>query len=394
MFRPPSSCSSVWHRASFGGNTAAGYLRRRAAPMKGGLQTSWNEHGHARFFPIDSVIARAAGDGEATFKEWGWRLRSCVFGAPHHLCLHSPQAQRIAVFLRIRRGQGQPGPLRDSFANWTKPQIVLVSLLGATAGQGVSGTRGVLRVVFLQGTLRSRGRRPTSSLPSPSRPGRIFAFSEASDKIGAENHDGGCSSARSLFPLYKAMTHLATRPGAFSQYAYHLAATDCQVHSFPTRGRVIATATAFKLSVKRSLLRTSRDKRGKTITTVMASPSRWDETKLTARSALGYPPRRPERRQRRSSDFARFPSGHLRDNGLRTDSLFGGAFSARIRIRPCHCPTYRNGGSAAVPLTAGALVAANGNILPGSGIRSSSPHHVLARDAQCCANERSQDQTV
>ena len=140
-------------------------------------------------------------------------------------------------------GKGSKAPLSESFGQWSNLKIVILALLGATAGQGVVWYTGQFYALFFLGT--------TLKVPYEIVYGLIAAslvvgtpfflvFGRLSDRIGRKwiMMLGCLLGVLTYFPLYKAMTHYAnpTLEKFNASTKITLTATDCQVHifAFPT----------------------------------------------------------------------------------------------------------------------------------------------------------------
>src|SRR5262249_36906372 len=139
------------------------------------------------------------------------------------------------------QGKGSKAPLKDSFANWANAKIVILALLGATAGQGVVWYAGQFYALFFL-TIYLHVDYLTAYiliaislvLGTPF----FIVFGSLSDRIGRKWIIlAGCLIAAVTYkPLFKALTH-SVNP-ALEQYAAStpitVAATDCRMHIFPT----------------------------------------------------------------------------------------------------------------------------------------------------------------
>src|SRR5437868_1880077 len=120
---------------------AATYVAEHAPHGKRGYDTSWIQTTATLglFMALIVIGVCRWKMGPDTFKAWGWRLPFLVsiillaFSVYIRLKL-----QESPIFKAMKsQGKGSKAPLTDSFANWSNGKIVLLALLGATAGQGV-----------------------------------------------------------------------------------------------------------------------------------------------------------------------------------------------------------------------------------------------------------------
>src|SRR4029078_5150394 len=123
----------------FGG--AATLVAEHAAEHRRGYDTSWIQTTATLGFFLALIVILACRTGMDTkdFASWGWRIPFLfslvrpVFSVYIRLKLNESP-----VFLKIKgEGKTSKAPLTESFANWNNGKIVLLALLGATAGQGV-----------------------------------------------------------------------------------------------------------------------------------------------------------------------------------------------------------------------------------------------------------------
>jgi hypothetical protein len=175
------------------------------------------------------------------FAEWGWRipflvsLVLLVFSIYIRLKL-----EESPVFQKIKsEGQTSKAPLTESFANWENGKIVLLALLGATAGQGVVWYTGQFYALFfliitLKLDFQSAYILIAISLVLGT-PLFIF-FGWLSDKIGRKNIImAGCLLAvLTYFPLFKGLTHYVNPDleAAAAKTQVSIAASDCTFHIF------------------------------------------------------------------------------------------------------------------------------------------------------------------
>ncbi|GAB2783072.1 MFS family permease [Hymenobacter luteus] len=95
--------------------------------------------------------------GEAAFKEWGWRIPFLLSGL---LVIASYYIRRklheSPLFAKAKsEGKTSTNPLRESFVNPVNRRLVLISLFGATMGQGVVWYTGQFYAYsFMQNTLK------------------------------------------------------------------------------------------------------------------------------------------------------------------------------------------------------------------------------------------------
>jgi MFS family permease len=224
---------------------AATYVAEHAPHNKRGYDTSWIQTTATLGLLLALVVigvCRVKMSPE-TFKSYGWRIPFLVsiilliFSVYIRLKL-----QESPIFKAMKaQGKGSKAPLTDSFARWSNGKIVLLALLGATAGQGVVWYTGQFYALFFLTLYLKVDYLTTYYLIGISlvigTPFFIF-FGWLSDKIGRKwIIMAGCLiAAVTYFPLFKGLTHYVNP--ALEQYAastpVSVAATDCSMHIFPT----------------------------------------------------------------------------------------------------------------------------------------------------------------
>jgi MFS family permease len=224
---------------------AATYVAEHAPHGKRGYDTSWIQTTATLGLLLALVvigICRVKMTPDV-FKTWGWRIPFLVslillaFSVYIRLKL-----QESPIFKAMKsQGKGSKAPLRDSFTNWANLKIVVLALLGATAGQGVVWYAGQFYALFFLTIYLKVDYLTAYELIAISlvigTPFFIF-FGALSDKIGRKwiIMLGCLIAAVTYFPLFKALTH-SVNP-ALEQYATStpitVAASDCSMHIFPT----------------------------------------------------------------------------------------------------------------------------------------------------------------
>jgi MFS family permease len=226
---------------------AATYVAEHAPDNRRGYDTSWIQTTATLGFFLSLIVIGACriGMDPKDFAEWGWRLPFVVsivlliFSVYIRLKL-----EESPVFKRMKeQGKGSKAPLTESFAQWSNAKIVLLALLGATAGQGVVWYTGQFYAMFfltisLKVDYLTAYKLIGASLLIGS-PFFIF-FGWLSDKIGRKNIImAGCLiAAVTYFPLFKGLTHYVNP--ALEEFVQKnpvtVAASDCQFHIFVLPG--------------------------------------------------------------------------------------------------------------------------------------------------------------
>ncbi|HMF10536.1 MAG TPA: MFS transporter, partial [Thermoanaerobaculia bacterium] len=195
---------------------AATYVAEHAPHGKRGAHTSWIQTTATLGLLLALIVigvcrVKMTPD---TFKSWGWRLPFLVsiillvFSVYIRLKL-----QESPIFKAMKaQGKGSKAPLTDSFARWSNAKIVILALLGATAGQGVVWYTGQFYALFFLTLYLKVDYLTTYYLIGLSlvigTPFFIF-FGWLSDKIGRKwIIMAGCLiAALTYFPLFRALTH-------------------------------------------------------------------------------------------------------------------------------------------------------------------------------------------
>jgi MFS family permease len=222
---------------------AATYVAEHAAETRRGYDTSWIQTtATLGFFLALMVILACRGTmAKEAFAEWGWRIPFLVSLVLLIFSIYIRlKLEESPVFQKIKReGQTSKAPLTESFANWDNGKIVLLALLGATAGQGVVWYTGQFYALFfliitLKLDFQSAYILIAISLVLGT-PLFIF-FGWLSDRIGRKNIImAGCLLAvLTYFPLFKGLTHYVNPDleAASAKTQISLAANDCTLHIF------------------------------------------------------------------------------------------------------------------------------------------------------------------
>ena len=286
------------------------------------------------------------------------------------------------VFARMKaEGKGSKAPLKESFGEWKNLKIVLLALFGAAAGQGVVWYTGQFYALFfLTGTLKIEWKTAYLVIAVALALGTGFFvfFGWLSDRIGRKKiMMAGCIlGALTYFPIFKAMTHFGNP--ALESFAattqVSLTANDCQVHLFPTHKTVYSECDKIQdFLSKRSLSYQTTDAAPGAKPTVHINDKvidGWDEAKLSATlKTLGYP-------ATAKSEDVNVPMLILLVfiQLIYVTMVYGPIaaflvelFPTRIRYTSMSLPYHIGNGwfGGMLPLTAAAMVAANGNIYAG-----------------------------
>jgi MFS family permease len=171
------------------------------------------------FVSLGVVLAVKKMIPEADFKVWGWRipfLLSLVLVAISFYI--RTKLKESPLFSSIKaQGKASVAPLRESFGNWANFKIVLLVLLGATAGQGVVWYTGQFYALsFLQTTMKIDLSTASIIVAIALLCGMPFfvVFGALSDRIGRLKimMAGNLLAAVTYLPIYHAMKAHPTVP--------------------------------------------------------------------------------------------------------------------------------------------------------------------------------------
>jgi hypothetical protein len=222
---------------------AATYVAEHAAEHRRGYDTSWIQTTATLgfFLSLAVIMICRTSVSPAEFAQWGWRIPFLVSVV---LLIFSVyillKLEESPVFQKIKaEGRTSKAPLTESFANWSNGKIVLLALLGATAGQGVVWYTGQFYALFFLIITLKLDYQSAYILIAVSllvgTPFFIF-FGWLSDKIGRKGIImAGCLiAALTYFPLFKALTHYVNPAleAATLKTPISVAAKDCHFHLF------------------------------------------------------------------------------------------------------------------------------------------------------------------
>ena len=195
---------------------AATYVAEHAPQGKRGLYTSFIQTTATvgLFLSLLVILGVRTWLGEDDFKAWGWRI---PFLISFVLLLISVwirmQLNESPLFQKMKEeGTRSKAPLTESFGNWSNGKIVLLALLGATAGQAVVWYAGQFYALFFM-TQTLKVDAVTANLFIAAAlaiaTGGFILFGWLSDKIGRKPIImAGCLlAALTYFPIFKGLMH-------------------------------------------------------------------------------------------------------------------------------------------------------------------------------------------
>ena len=200
---------------------AAVYVAEHVPDDKRGFYTSFIQITATLglFVSLGVVLGVKKMMSNADFQAWGWRvpflLSIVLVGMSLYIRMRMSESP---LFTSLKtQGKTSSSPLRDSFANWKNLRIVLLVLLGATAGQGIVWYTGQFYALsFLQSVLKVDIERSSVIVAIALLLGMPFftVFGALSDRIGRLKimMAGNLIAALTYIPIYKAMTHYGSDP--------------------------------------------------------------------------------------------------------------------------------------------------------------------------------------
>lgn len=206
---------------------AATYVAEHAPPGKRGFFTSWIQTTATLglFLSLLVILACRTALGTEAFEAWGWRipflLSILLLIVSVYIRL---QLSESPVFNRMKaEGKASRAPLTESFARWDNLKVVIMSLLGGTAGQAVVWYTGQFYALFfLLQTLKIDPQTANLLIAGSLLIGTPFfvIFGSLSDRIGRKGIImAGCIlAALTYFPIFHALTQYGN-PDVFSAQA-------------------------------------------------------------------------------------------------------------------------------------------------------------------------------
>ncbi len=194
---------------------AATYVAEHAPQGRRGLYTSFIQvtATFGLFLSLVVILLTRKSLGEDAFQAFGWRVPFLVsillLGVSLWIRLQlseSPSFQRM-----VDEGKGSKAPLTDAFGKWPNLKIVILALVGLTAGQAVVWYTGQFYTLFfLEKTLKLDGALTNGLVASALLLGTPFfvLFGWLSDKIGRKPIImlGCVLAALTYMPLFKSLT--------------------------------------------------------------------------------------------------------------------------------------------------------------------------------------------
>jgi len=193
---------------------AATYVAEHVPDGKRGFYTSFIQITATLglFISLAVILGVQALMPKEAFADWGWRIPFLLSSLLVIMSLYIRlRMKESPIFQHLKTtGKTAKSPLRESFGNWANWKRVLISLFGATAGQGVVWYTGQFYALFyLQSILKIEPNTANVIIAV----GLLLAmpffvvFGALSDRIGRKwLMMGGCLLALiSYYPIYMAM---------------------------------------------------------------------------------------------------------------------------------------------------------------------------------------------
>ncbi|RON99422.1 MFS transporter [Pseudomonas moraviensis] len=194
---------------------AATYVAEHAPRNRRGFFTSWIQTTATLglFMSLLVILACRTALGTEAFEAWGWRipflLSIILLAVSVYIRL---QLSESPVFQKMKdEGKASKAPLTESFARWDNLKVVIMSLLGGTAGQAVVWYTGQFYALFfLLQTLKIDPQTANLLIAGSLLIGTPFfvIFGSLSDRIGRKPIImAGCLlAALTYFPIFHALT--------------------------------------------------------------------------------------------------------------------------------------------------------------------------------------------
>ncbi|TBR35859.1 MULTISPECIES: MFS transporter [Dyella] len=195
---------------------AATYVAEHAPDGKRGLYTSFIQitATFGLFLSLLVILGTRLGLGTETFEAWGWRVPFLISAVLVAVSVYiRMQLQESPVFQQMKaEGKHSKAPLTEAFGQWSNLKLVILALLGATAGQAVVWYTGQFySLYFLTQSLKIDGTTANLLIAAALLIGTPFFvfFGWLSDRIGRKSIVlAGCLiAALTFFPIFKGLTH-------------------------------------------------------------------------------------------------------------------------------------------------------------------------------------------
>jgi len=197
---------------------AATYVAEHAPEGRRGAFTAWIQTTATLglFLSLLVILGVRTSVGEAAFAEWGWRIPFLVSILLLAISVWIRMSMNESpAFLKMKsEGKGSKAPLTEAFGQWKNLKLVILALVGLTAGQAVVWYTGQFySLFFLTQSLKVDGATANILIAAAlllATPFFLF-FGSLSDRIGRKPIIlGGCLiAALTYFPIFNGLTHFA-----------------------------------------------------------------------------------------------------------------------------------------------------------------------------------------
>ncbi len=197
---------------------AATYVAEHAPHNQRGSFTAWIQTTATLglFLSLMVILATRTAVGEEAFAEWGWRIPFLVsiFLLGISVWIRLSMNESPAFKKMKDEGKISKAPLSEAFGQWKNLKLVILALVGLTAGQAVVWYTGQFYALFfLTQTLKVDGATANILIAAALLIGTPFfiVFGALSDRIGRKKiiMVGCVLAALTYFPIFKGLTHFA-----------------------------------------------------------------------------------------------------------------------------------------------------------------------------------------
>jgi MFS family permease len=197
---------------------AATYVAEHAPEGKRGFFTSWIQTTATLglFLSLMVILGTRTAVGQEAFAAWGWRIPFLVsvFLLAVSVWIRLSMNESPAFARMKAEGRVSKAPLSEAFGQWSNLKIVILALIGLTAGQAVVWYTGQFYALyFLTQTLKVDDNTANIFIAAALVIGTpcFIVFGMLSDRIGRKPIIlGGCLlAALTYFPIFSALTHYA-----------------------------------------------------------------------------------------------------------------------------------------------------------------------------------------
>jgi len=197
---------------------AATYVAEHAPDNQRGAFTAWIQTTATLglFLSLMVILATRTSLGEEAFADWGWRIPFLVsiFLLGISVWIRMSMNESPAFKKMKEEGKVSKAPLSEAFGQWKNLKIVILALIGLTAGQAVVWYTGQFYALFfLTQALKVDGATANILVAASLIIGTPFfiVFGSLSDKIGRKPIImAGCLIAVvTYFPVFEALTKAA-----------------------------------------------------------------------------------------------------------------------------------------------------------------------------------------